>query len=101
MDGSQYFTANNTCYFPSEILFDILTTQTGLISNPLETVVAARISVKYNYITFDDVTTKQNVRMNFITSFIPLKEDVFAKKRSTPSILPGLPDDIATIFSLI
>lgn len=73
-----------------------MTSKAGAVNNPQEFIISARISVKYESISFlsNDNNEVLPFNMRLLTNFIPLNEDQISASRNTPNIIPGLPVDI-------
>ncbi len=85
--NTTYFASNNTCYFPSEIFLDILTTNAGSVNKPQQYILAARLSTKYEYVAANK-NGSTNIPIRLITSFIPITQEEFTlTKSSTTSSL--------------
>jgi hypothetical protein len=97
IDNSTWYAGNKTCYMPGQIFFDVLTSTAGAISNPQQYIVASRISANYYNITHsqETATNQQNFTLSFLTNYVPLTTNMFTQTRDNPSIIPGIPKDIA------
>ena len=101
LNNSTWTESNSNCNFPSTIYLDILTSKAGAVNNPQEYIVSARLSTKNEDIRFmsNDEKDLLNVKLRFITNFVPLTEDRLTATRNAPNIIPGLPNDIAYPFT--
>lgn len=86
LDESNWTAGQNICNFPNSIILDVLTSKAGAVTNPQEYIVSSRVSAKYKKISFssNDPSEVLPFRINFITNFITLTEDMVNKARSFP-----------------
>ena len=103
LNQSLWFAANNTCYFPNDIKFDVLYSTAGSPDNLQFYIVSTRIKADYKYKQFAKVNVNEaeTIIMNLIINFIPITANALTQAKKNPSVLPKLPMDVVNPFSNI